>query len=166
MDNQKVVYVVIKESDNILLIKNEHWHDYSFVGGKCEDQDEDIPEITAYRETQEELGLIGGAHFVLDQIGDHSFSVKKYSARTGTVRDYRFYLFLFSARRDSVRRKVERDNTVWVKISEIHEFEYDGFPVAETVQQVFKNIDLSTSIHSAATNKTTNSGMLMRCSKR
>jgi 8-oxo-dGTP pyrophosphatase MutT (NUDIX family) len=142
MDKQESVIVIIKKGSNILLQKNEQWQDLSFIGGKAEPEDRNIPVNTAYREVEEELFIRRNIDFELVPLQPNIISFEKVSQRTHTNRSYTIFPFFLKAIKN-IDKQLDIPNNVWIKMTELESYSDELIPLSDIVKRVIPELSLS-----------------------
>ncbi|MEM7184541.1 MAG: NUDIX domain-containing protein [Spirochaetota bacterium] len=140
MDVQESVIVIIKDQNKLLLQKNRQWKDLSFIGGKAEQEDANQPLTTAYREVEEELGIVKQVDFTLSPIEPKLLEFRKFSKRIQKERDYRIFPFLMKFRGE--KDKLTSEENIWVSLENIEAYNNAELPLSDLVKEILPTIQL------------------------
>lgn len=138
MKYQNSVVTLILHKGQILLQHNPKWGDYSFIGGKLEENE--TPLEAAYREVEEELSLKRQVDFYLEAYHPNVIELEKISKRTKELTHYRFYLFFLIAKQNFLNQ-IQSEKNIWLPVSEIQTGK-SNFKVSELVSNVLLQIEL------------------------
>lgn len=139
MNSQISVIACILHEGKILLQYNPKWLDYSFVGGKLEEQE--TPLQAAYREVEEELSITRGLDFNLEILEPGEIQIERFSKRTKQLTNYKFYLFFLIAKQNFLN-KISTEKNLWVPVSEIQTKQAKN-NLSELVYDVFSRVNLN-----------------------
>lgn len=139
LPTQEVVIVIIQNGDRFLFQHNPKWKDISFVGGKLETTDP-TPMEAAYRECEEELGLVRGVDYILTPLEPRVYHTQKKSKRTDLLTNYVFHLFKMNLQQD-IDKKINQDENIWIRKKDIENPD-PSIELSEIVQIIFPQLHL------------------------
>lgn len=142
MDIQESVIVIIKNGQKILLQKNTQWNDLSFIGGKAEEEDNNIPINTAYREVEEELGIRKKIDFSLEPLTPDRLEFEKFSKRIQKERVYRIFPFLLTYHSEN-RELLESSENIWISLQDPAHENSSGLPLSDLVLKTLPILDIN-----------------------
>lgn len=139
MNYQTSVVVIVLQNGNILLQYNQKWKDYSFVGGKLEENE--TPLAAAYREIEEELSLEKNVDFILKEWEPSSIELEKVSKRTNQLTHYKFYLFFLVAKQNFLQ-KLKSEKNIWIPVIEIQKG-VSKQNISDLVKDILQKIEIT-----------------------
>ncbi len=138
MNYRTSVFALVLHKSQILLQHNPKWGDYSFIGGKLEENE--IPIEAAYREIEEELYIQRNVDFLIQEFSPKYVELEKISKRTHTLTHYKIYLFYLTAQRNFLTSL--RPENIWIPVLDIQNGS-SSYKISEIVKEIVPKLELS-----------------------